>query len=72
MYVWRIRTNNGRIASRVYKTPKRAMAKIESLVASGEDFQLERGFTGCRWKTLAWWTPDNTRGMAAVLRELGR
>lgn len=72
LYVWRIRTNNGRIASRVYKTPRWAMRKAERCVAAGEDFLLERGLTGCRWETLAWWTPENQRGMAAILRELGR
>jgi hypothetical protein len=68
-YTWRIRTNNGRITSRVYKTPRWALAKVRRCEATGEDFLLERGLTGCRWKTLAWWTPENQRGMAAVLRE---
>lgn len=72
LYVWRIRTNNGRIESRPYKTPQGAMRKVKRCVADGEDFQLERGYAGCRWKTLAWWTPENQRGMAAILRELGR
>ena len=71
MYVWRIRTNNGRIASRAYKTPERARRKVERLIALGEDFQLERGYPGSKWRTLAWWTVENQRGMAAIEREFG-
>lgn len=71
-YTWRIRTNNGRIESRPYKTPGGALRKVERCVAYGECFLLERGLPYGRWKTLAWWTPENRRGMAAVLREFGR
>ena len=71
-YVWRVRTNNGRIAGRVYKTPAGALRKVERCVADSECFLLERGLTYGRWKTLAWWTPENRRGMAAVEREFGR
>jgi len=67
---YRIRQNNGRITSRAYKTRGRALKKVRRLEAAGEDFLFEREIY-CRFKTIGWWTVENQRGMANILRELG-
>jgi len=43
---------------------------VRRLEAAGEDFLFEREIY-CRFKTIGWWTVENQRGMANILRELG-